>query len=404
MITLAFLAVFACTPDDDADDTGVDATADSDSGSDSDSGGDSDSATDTVDTAECPEFEEPGAPATRDTGDGPRAAHTLDGTVTWTLSFDDDAEAAGYRDCTYTRQYTEFTESTLHGHLCPECSLLTRGFAEVIDGYDDCFAQISTADAIRPEALGLAEVDGAWSLFRSGSLNVSLGDMGPITGDPTGSFAVAWTDESALDEGGTMVLSAAGTLQRATSATATVPDPDGARAEPYSCGWPQNSPGGANASYDVAIGKVLPNVRLEDQCGEPVDVWDFRGWWLVIDAAATNCGPCQAMAAEADAFEERMRNRCVPVKNITLLAESLSAINVPATIDVRQDWAATFGVSSPVLGDEGFGYALFPDILGDTDGGMSYPTVVVVDPDGLVVWAGTGFGGWEEVEAIILGQ
>ena len=80
---------------------------------------------------------------------------------------------------------------------------------------------------------------------------------------------------------------------------------------------------------------------------------------------------------------------------ITLLNESLSAINQPASLETQQDWAETYGLTSPVLADRGAAYALFPEYLGEEDG-MSYPAVVLVDPDGRVFYGATGFGDWSE--------
>jgi hypothetical protein len=86
---------------------------------------------------------------------------------------------------------------------------------------------------------------------------------------------------------------------------------------------------------------------------------------------------------------------------LTLLNASLSAINMPAEPDVLQDWAETFGLSSPVLADQGAAYALFPDYLGIEEG-MSYPAVILVDPDGAVLSGATGFGDWTEFETFLL--
>jgi thiol-disulfide isomerase/thioredoxin len=388
---MLLLLALGCSPagDDSQAPDGAADTADTDTA-------DTDTAdTDTIGPS-C--AEEPLPPASRDTGEAPTAARMLTGTITWTLTFDDTARAAGLEDCTYTRTYAQ-GEVGEQGYLCPECTLLTTGTAVMVDGYEGCFAQISTAAAERVEHFGLGVVDGERHAFRSGSENVSLGDVGATVGDDT--FAVAWEDTSTLDAGGTLLLAAAGELILGTSATETVPDVEGARTEPYACGWPMNNPGGPNSDWALATGSVFPNVRLEDQCGDAVDLWDFRGHYLVIDSSSPNCGPCQAMAEGAEAFKARMEAACVPVELVTLLNASLSAINLPAEPDVLQDWAETFGLTSPVLADRGAAYALFPDYLGIEDG-MSYPAVILVDPDGAVLYGATGFSDWGEFEALLL--
>jgi hypothetical protein len=378
--------------DTDGDDTDSDDT-DSGADSDTDSGADTD-----VDTGpSC--VEEPGPPASKNLGDAPHSASTLSGTITWTLAFDSAAHDAGYADCTYTRSYAEHIEVGDQGYLCPDCSLITSGTAVMTDGYADCFSQISTADADRTEPLGLGDIDGALHFFRSGSENVTLGDMGPVTDGAV--LGVTWSDTSDLDAGGTMSLTAAGELTLGVRDDIAVIDVNGARTEPYTCGWPMNNPGGPNSGWTLADGDVFPNLRLDDQCGEPMDLWDFRGYYLVIDSSSPNCGPCQQMAEGAEAFKARMADSCAPVELITLLNASLSAVNEPADLETRLEWAGTFGLTSPVLGDRGAGYALMPDYFG-IDAGMSYPGVVVVDPDGRVIFGKTGYGDWSDIEGAIL--
>jgi hypothetical protein len=384
---LLFLAL-ACAPDSDAP---ADDTEGSDTSGDTD-GGD----TDTGEPGE-PCFDEPAPPASKDTGDAPRVAATLAGSITWTLTFDAEAQAQGFADCTYTRAY-DHTEVGNQGFLCEDCAPLTTGTAVMTEGYDDCFLQISSADAARIEHIGLGDVDGATHFFRSGSENVRLADMGAVVG--SGPFAVAWEDEAELEDGGMMVLAAAGTIAAGVADDTLLADATGARTEPYACGWPMNSPGGPNPTWDVSDGEVFPNLRLDDQCGEPMDLWDFRGFYLVVDSSAPDCGPCQAMAEGAEAFKAQMAAECIPVEMITLLNESLSTINKPASRDVQQAWADEFGLTSPVLADVGAAYALFPEYLG-IESGMSYPAVILVDPDGRTFHGATGFGDWTEFADII---
>ena len=377
------LFVFACVPlEEDSTDKG----GDTDEAVDTDTAGDS--------GATC--VEEPTPPDTKDTGGAPRVAREMVADVTWTLEFDETAEAGGYVDCSYRRVYDAQIEVADQGYLCPSCDLVTTGTAVMTEGYDDCFLQIDDADAERTELLGLAEVDGVPHFFRSDSENVTLRDMGEVDG-----ATVSWSDEATIETGGAMVLAAIGTFAVAESDTVTLADPNGAQTTPYSCGWPMNNPGGPNAEWPLVAGEIVPNVRLEDQCGEAVDLWDFRGYYLVIDASSPNCGPCQAMASEAEAFRARMDEACVPVELITLLNASLSAVNEPADLETRLAWAEEYDLTSPVLADRGFAYALFPAFLVQ-EGGMSLPSTLVVDPEGRLLYGASGFGTWEEFETVIL--
>ncbi len=358
---------------------------------------------DTGELSQCPPGPDP--PAEPVAGAPDRAGEVWSGSITWTIDFDLLAQSEGYRDCTYTRTYAEMVETAEQPWLCPDCTVLVKGTAAIVSGYDDCYLQISESDAERVEELGIGEVDGVPHFFRAGNENVRAVDAGPAsTADPT-QLTVGWSERGALDGTRTLTLSAAGTLTRRTDEAVRVADPQGLRAEPYSCGWPRHNPGGPNTSWDIADGAVFPNFRLEDQCGEAASLWDFRGRYVVIDASSPNCGPCQAMAEAAPAFEAELAAACVEVETMTLLNESLSAVNLPASHETREAWVEAFALDAPVLADLGLAYALLPTYLGRSSG-MSLPSWVVLDPDGVLIGGGSGFsvdeGGFDEIRALIL--
>ena len=60
-----------------------------------------------------------------------------------------------------------------------------------------------------------------------------------------------------------------------------VSDPTDGDEVPYACGWAHNDPGDIQATGG-AIGDVIYEVSLPDQCGEEVNLWDFYGKYHVI--------------------------------------------------------------------------------------------------------------------------
>ena len=50
---------------------------------------------------------------------------------------------------------------------------------------------------------------------------------------------------------------------------------------PYACGWSHNDPGNIQPT-GAAIGDVIYEVSLPDQCGEQVNLWDFYGKYHVL--------------------------------------------------------------------------------------------------------------------------
>jgi len=366
-LTPALTAALACNPAAPPDSHSADSAQDS-----------------AQDTGECVWTE--AVAGEKDTGSGPRTSRTITGSVQWQVDFDAAAEAAGYFDCTYSRDYNAMLERTDLAYLCPDCTLLTQGLAEMSADDDACYAQISSSDGTRVEQLGLVESDdGTITLWRGGKENVTLAEAGDWA-----EGATVWTDSSTLDDGAVFDLAAVAALQVAES-DAMVDDPAGARTEPYACGWPLFSPGGLSQSYTAAVGDTLPNARLTDQCGENVDLWDFRGRFVVIDASSPNCGPCQEMASKAEAFKAEMEDLCIDVELVTLLNANLSEVNLPADADTVAEWVSAFGLTSPVLADRGFAYAVLAPAT-HPDGGMSLPTIAVLDPDGKVIYLDTGFG------------
>ncbi|NUP13623.1 MAG: hypothetical protein HOW73_46905 [Polyangiaceae bacterium] len=49
----------------------------------------------------------------------------------------------------------------------------------------------------------------------------------------------------------------------------------------YTCGWKHNDPG-TLASTGAAVGDVIANLDLIDQCKEPVRLWDFAGEYHIL--------------------------------------------------------------------------------------------------------------------------
>lgn len=342
-------------------------------------------------------------------GGPPVAARELAGMIVWTADFDAEAEARGLVDCSYTRSYSG-TERIDQGYLCPDCSFLAPAVTEMIAGYDDCYGQIGTQPQIHTEEVGLGEVDGALHFFRTSLENATLKDLGAVEGDAA-AFRFLYEEDSDLTDGGVLSLTLSGDFQ-SSSGTEMLEDPQSLREEPYACGWPRNNPGGPNSSYTLAEGEVFPNVRLLDRCGERVSLWDFRGFYLVVDVSAINCSYCQVMAKGAEGFKARMEEACVPVEMITLMAESLSTVNIPASQEMLEAWTDTYGLSSPVLADEGFGYARLREYVGEDNFG--YPTTAILDPEGRLIGTIDGFStykdengkvtgdAWDDIEAIIL--
>ena len=327
---------------------------------------------------------------------------TLSTETTWTLEFDDDADAGGFADCSYSRTF-EGAEIVDQPWLCPSCTVVYAGTAVMTAGHDDCYAQISSSGPERPEYWGFTwPDDGSTGLIhRSGGLpNWALGELGEVEPAPLGDdLAMAWSSDNELTDGGTMVLSAESTGVVAESDELLV-DYDTPREEPYACGWPTDNPGTLTTDYVLAEGATVPNARLEDSCGEMVDLWDFYGRYLIVDVAQPDCGPCKEMAEDATAGLAAIRTAGHPVVGVTILGGGLSTPYLEPEPSTLAAWEEAYGDTELLLSDRGWGYAMFQPYWGDAFG---YPTFAIVAPDMTVLAVEKGYGTttWDDILATI---
>jgi hypothetical protein len=309
---------------------------------------------------------------------------SVSGTLTWTIDFADDS-----LDCSYTRTYTG-TEDRSEPWTCPDCAVQFE-VAVAFDGID-CYQSLGTgAEPSAVEYIGMA-TDG--SFHRASSVNFPMVEQGTASVD--GDTIAIHNEDTPDDQSYTLTVD--GTLERAHSDA----DPmDGwVSPESYACGWPTSDLPPYDGPWTIT-GDALPDGWFIDTCDEPVRLHDFAGSYLVIDIAATDCGPCQGMATDAPAFEEDMAAQGLTVFGITLLAPSLDAILEDTPTGTLEAWANTFDVSGPVLGDRGWGYAVLGEYIGVDN--FAYPTWAVVSPDLEVLSVGTGYGTgtWDEIAATI---
>ena len=58
-------------------------------------------------------------------------------------------------------------------------------------------------------------------------------------------------------------------------------NPADAKEKCYSCGWKRSDPGNL-VSDGAAVGNIVENIKLPDQCGEEVALWDFYGQYFIM--------------------------------------------------------------------------------------------------------------------------
>jgi hypothetical protein len=333
-------------------------------------------------------------------------ATRLESTVTWSLEFDSDAEAAGFVDCTYTRTYAGLQRVDIP-HVCPGCDFIVEGDAVMTEGFADCYEPIFGGTETRTETWAIQGLD---VHRRAGSQIVLPEDPLTTLETPSGDGAavsLGWGSEYPVNDdvgelAGIMTLEASGTIVWETDPSTQLEEAFGPRAAAYGCGWECNDPGDLGGAYPLAPGAVLPNFRLDDQCGEAVDIHDFYGSYVVLDAAQSDCGPCLTMAEEAEAFRDKMTAEGIPVRLIPLLGNGLGDVAGTPSDTVHQAWVDRFNPADPVLADRGWGYAALSQYLPEHSGtDIAFPAWIVIGPDMTVIEGAVGFSSWDTIEAII---
>ena len=132
------------------------------------------------------------------------------------------------------------------------------------------------------------------------------------------------------------------------------------------------------------IGKPLGDFSLKDIGGRSVQLSDYAGKVVLINAWATWCPPCKAEMPDLNAYYQTYADT-----GFVILA-----INAGDTPSQAADFATQAGLSFPILLD--------PDVqVLDSLGVRSYPTSILVGADGVVKTIHMGMFTPETLEAEI---
>ena len=71
----------------------------------------------------------------------------------------------------------------------------------------------------------------------------------------------------------------------------------------YACGWEHRAPDSL-VSTGAEEGDVISNIRLSDQCGEEVSLWDFYGDYQIVYLTVGWCNGCRNASKNLQAIQE----------------------------------------------------------------------------------------------------
>ncbi|MFP6660598.1 MAG: TlpA disulfide reductase family protein [Myxococcota bacterium] len=126
-----------------------------------------------------------------------------------------------------------------------------------------------------------------------------------------------------------------------------------------------------------------PDFRLPQLDGGEVALADWAGRPVLIDFWATWCPPCVYQVPELNALYAAHRE----AGDVGIFGIS---IDDDDAIDAVRSWTEEKGVEYPIL--------LSDDGLARPYGALGFPTVVLIDPDGNVVWRHAGVIEHEDIE------
>lgn len=309
----------------------------------------------------------------------------LEARLDWHYDFDAVAEAQHVTDCDHAREYTGQEVPGLEELVCGDlpCDHVFFGWTVVPEENRACYRQVS------PFGLTFTQPE-VWAVGPDGWVRIPYPVFGgalPLT--PTDQEPAIGEEVTATTAGvGAFVLPAGSyTYEMAMSLTYDL-DPTVAAADPdveldaYVCGWPTGGP--RVRPGPIARGEPLPDHVLLDQCGEPVHTGDLTGGFTLLLLASATCDTCAAAASQ--------------VRPLLEAHPDLTVATLFHGDDAGYDaWREAYHPRGPLLRDDGWGRLVSWSLNFNT----SEAAWVLLDPDGAVVTASTGFTSWSVLDPFL---
>lgn len=133
--------------------------------------------------------------------------------------------------------------------------------------------------------------------------------------------------------------------------------------------WEQSTPPNCLEAEGFEEGQVVPDMRLMDQHGNIVSLWQFYGDLIVLDFSTMWCAPCAVLAEGVDETWEEFEDE--GFMYLSVLSQDVNS-NVPDLEDLNQ-WATDHTITAPVLTDDGtYTSEVIPP-------GASFPLLMLID-------------------------
>ena len=111
--------------------------------------------------------------------------------------------------------------------------------------------------------------------------------------------------------------------------------------------WPLATPPAALVGEGWEPGQTVPDVRVADQHGDVVSLWQFHGQVVLLDISTMWCAPCRDLAQDTQHTQESYASEGFVY--LTVLQESVEG--GPPILEDLNLWADNYGIDGPVVGD-----------------------------------------------------
>ncbi len=127
------------------------------------------------------------------------------------------------------------------------------------------------------------------------------------------------------------------------------------------------------AGTGYSSGDTAHDFRLIDQHGDEVQLYQFYGQVIVLELFVSWCGVCEELADFGEALWTELADH--DMVYLSVMLEDYSG--QPPSPEDAEEWAARFGLTHPVLADDGTGQRDYIQV--------GYPTFVIIDRDMTII-------------------
>jgi thiol-disulfide isomerase/thioredoxin len=141
--------------------------------------------------------------------------------------------------------------------------------------------------------------------------------------------------------------------------------------------WPDLREHATGTPEGWRLGQRIPNIIVEDQFGQSVEIERFFGNVILINLSAGWCGPCRQSASQNEPLYRRFADQGFLFFSL-MIDDNRNSFEVTDPEFLR-GWADAYGITSPVVKEPGNPTARAMGAAGVWSGGV--PGYVLIDQD-----------------------